>query len=71
MKYVLAGFSFVFTFVCVFVASGLFLMPYLPPVPTQPVTIFESAYWSDNWIGFILGTIVGVLSARSSLKYKK
>lgn len=68
MKYILAGFSFVFVFACVFFICGWFLMPYLPPVPTQPVSVFSSAYWMDNWIGFILGIALGSLSARSSLK---
>jgi len=68
MKYILAIFSFLFVFACIFFVCGFFLMPYLPPRPSQPISVFDGAYWVDNWPGYILGTIVGFLSARSSLK---
>ena len=68
MKYISPLISFVFVFAGVFFLAGLFLMPYLPPVPDRPVSVFESAYWLDNWIGCLLGLILGGLSARSVLK---
>lgn len=71
MKYLSATFSFVFVFICVFFLCGWFLMPYLPPTPTRPISVFDSAYWTDNWVGFILGTIMGYVSFKSSLKYTK
>ena len=68
MKYFSAFISFAFVFAGVFFVAGLFLMPHLPPVPTRPVTVFEVDYWKDNWIGYLLGAILGALSARSVLK---
>ena len=60
--------SFVFVFVFAFVLGGLFLMPFLPPFPDRPVTVFEGEYWTTNWVGAVLGLALGGLSARSILK---
>jgi hypothetical protein len=30
--------------------------------------MFEGEYWIDNWIGYLLGAVLGGLSARSVLK---
>ena len=68
MKYISAFISFAFVFAGVFFIAGLFLMPHLPPVPDHPVSAFEAEFWRDNWIGYLLGTILGALSARSVLK---
>jgi hypothetical protein len=68
MKYVLAFVSFVFMFVAVFFLAGWVLMPHLPPFPDHPVSVFEAEYWRDNWIGYLLGVVMGGLSARSVLK---
>jgi hypothetical protein len=68
MKYFSAFISFIFVFAGVFFLAGLFLMPHLPPVPDHPVTIFEGDYWKGNWIGYLLGTVLGGLSSRSILK---
>jgi hypothetical protein len=68
MKYFSVAFSFVFVFVCAFILAGWFLMPHLPPTPDHPVTVFQGEYWKDNWAGYLLGLILGGLSARSVLK---
>jgi hypothetical protein len=68
MKYISAFIAFSFVFAPVFILAGWFLMPYLPPVPDHPVTVFEADYWKDNWIGYLLGAVLGFLSARSRLK---
>jgi hypothetical protein len=68
MKYFSAFTSFAFVFAGVFFLAGWFLMPHLPPVPDHPVSAFEAEYWRDNWIGYLLGAILGGLSARSVLK---
>ena len=68
MKYISAFVSFAFVFVGVFFLAGWFLMPHLPPVPVQPVSAFEAEFWKDNWIGYLLGAVLGGLSARSVLK---
>ena len=68
MKYSSALISFVFVFAGVFFLAGWFLMPHLPPVPDHPVTIFEREYWKHNWIGYLLGAVLGGLSARSVLR---
>jgi hypothetical protein len=68
MKHISAFISFAVVFVGVFLLAGWFLMPYLPPVPDHPVSIFEGEYWKDNWIGSLLGAALGGLSARSVLK---
>ncbi|MEW6249258.1 MAG: hypothetical protein AB1716_01310 [Planctomycetota bacterium] len=68
MKYVSASISFAFVFAGVFVLAGLFLMPHLPPVPERPVSAFEGEFWIDNWAGYVLGAVLGGLSARSVLK---
>jgi Na+/phosphate symporter len=68
MKYVSAAISFLFVFAGVFFLAGWFLMPHLPPVPDHPVSAFEAEYWKDNWIGYLLGAILGFLSARSVMK---
>lgn len=68
MKYISAAISFVFVFIPVFFIAGWFLMPYLPPVPDHPISAFEGDYWKDNWIGCLLGAILGGVSARSRLK---
>ncbi len=71
MKYVSAAVSFIFVFIGVFFVSGWLLMPYLPPVPDRPIWAFEWEYWTDNWIGVLLGIVLGGLSARSVLKKAK
>ncbi|HUW84443.1 MAG TPA: hypothetical protein VMZ31_16785 [Phycisphaerae bacterium] len=68
MKCVSAVISFLFVFVAVFFLAGWFLMPHLPPVPDRPISVFEGEYWADNWIGALLGLVLGGLSARSVLK---
>ena len=68
MKYISAFISFAFVFVGVFFLAGWFLMPHLPPVPDHPVSVFEADYWKDNWIGYLLGAVLGGWSARSVLK---
>lgn len=55
--------SFVIVFILSFVLAGWFLMPYLPPVPTTPVSVFELDYWITNWVGALIGIILGTLSA--------
>ena len=60
--------SFILVFIFVFVLGGWFLMPYLPPVPDHPVTVFEAEYGTTNWAGALLGLSLGGLSARSVLK---
>jgi len=68
MKYVSAFISFAFVFAGVFFIAGWSLMTYFPPVPDHPVSAFEAEYWKDNWIGCVLGAVLGGLSARSVLK---
>jgi Na+/phosphate symporter len=68
MKYISAFVSFAFVFAGAFFLAGWFLMPHLPPIPDHPVSVFESDYWRDNWIGYLLGATLGGLSARSVLK---
>lgn len=68
MIYIRTLFSFVFVFVGIFFLAGLFLMPHLPPVPDHPVSAFEAEFWKDNWIGYLLGAVIGGFSARSTLK---
>ena len=68
MKYISALISFAFVFVGVFFLAGWFLMPHLPPVPDHPVSAFEGEYWQDNWIGYLLGAVLGALSAWSVLR---
>ncbi len=60
--------SFIVVFVFAFFLGGWFLMPHLPPVPDHPVTVFEAEYWTTNWVGALLGIVLGRLSARSVLK---
>lgn len=55
--------SFVVVFVLAFFLGGWFLMPYLPPVPDYPVSVFEIEYWTTNWAGALLGVFLGGLSA--------
>jgi drug/metabolite transporter (DMT)-like permease len=71
MKYFSASISFLFVFAGIFFIAGWFLMPHLPPVPDHPVSAFEAEYWKDNWIGYLLGAVFGLLSARSVLKKAK
>ncbi len=71
MKYISATISFLFVFAGVFFLAGWFLMPYLPPVPDHPVWVFQSEFWIDNWIGYLLGAVFGALSANSVLKKER
>ena len=68
MKWVSASISFVIVFVFAFILGGWFLMPYLPPIPDRPISVFELEYWTGNWAGALLGLILGGLSTRSILK---
>ena len=68
MRYVSAAISFLVVFVLAFVLGGWFLMPYLPPVPSRPMSAVEAEYWITNWAGALLGLILGALSARSVLR---
>jgi len=43
-------------------------MPLLPPYPDHQVRVFEGEYWTDNWVGCVLGVILGVVSSRSVLR---
>lgn len=63
--------SFLFVFPFAFVLGGWFLMPYLPPVPDHPVTVFEIEYWSTNWAGAVLGIVLGGLSAWSVVRSER
>ncbi|MGE5611951.1 MAG: hypothetical protein ACM359_22080 [Bacillota bacterium] len=44
-------------FGCVFFLAGYLLMPYLPPTPARPVSVFEGEYWVTNWAGLVLGGV--------------
>jgi len=68
MTFIRAAASFVFVFAIAFILGGYFLMPYLPPVPARPVTVFEWEYWDTNWAGAVLGILLGALSAWSVVK---
>ena len=68
MHYLRACISFVVVAAIGFVLGGWFLMPYLPPVPDRPISIFETEYWTTNWAGALLGLILGGLSAWSVLR---
>jgi hypothetical protein len=70
MRYATAAIAFLSMFALGFVLGGWFLMPHLPPVPDHPVGVFEAEYWTTNWAGALLGLVLGILSARSSLKGK-
>ena len=63
--------SFLLVFVFAFVLGGWFLMPYLPPVPSRPVTVFEWEYWETNWAGLVLGLVLGSLSAWSVVRRRQ
>lgn len=71
MQVVTAALAFLLVFAIVFFLAGWFLMPHLPPTPKVPVSVFELAYWTDNWAGAVLGLVLGGFSARASLKTKK
>jgi hypothetical protein len=71
MKYVSALISFAFVFAAVFLMAGLFLMPFLPPIPDRPISALEEEYWLQNWAGLVLGLLLGTMSARSVLKKAK
>jgi membrane associated rhomboid family serine protease len=71
MKYFSAAVSFLVIFIFGFFLGGWFLMPYLPPVPTRPISPFESEYWSDNWAGLLTGLVLGSLSAWQELRRRK
>jgi hypothetical protein len=60
MKYVSAFVSFIFVFAGVFFITGWFLMP--------PVHVFELEYCKNHWVGYLLGAVLGGLSARSVLR---
>ena len=67
-KHIMMAMSFVLVFSIVFVLAGLFLMPYLPPHPSRPISAFEFEYWSTNWIGVLLGVTVALVSMRHGRK---
>jgi hypothetical protein len=70
MQVVTAVLAFLVVFAIVFFLAGWFLMPHLPPTPKVPVSVFELAYWTNNWAGAVLGLLLGGFSARASLKPK-
>jgi hypothetical protein len=70
VRLITATLAFLVIFAIVFFLAGWFLSPHLPPTPKAPVTVFELAYWTDNWAGAVLGAVLGGLSARASLKSK-
>ncbi|MEM0983415.1 MAG: hypothetical protein AAGI17_05655 [Planctomycetota bacterium] len=63
--------SFAVVFVIAFVLAGWFILPHVPPTPSQPVSAVEGAYWLPNWAGYIAGVVLGGLSARATLKSTK
>jgi len=63
MKYLSAFTSFIFVFAAVFFIASWFLMP--------PAHVFELEYWKDHWIGYLLGAILGGLSAYSVLRKER
>jgi hypothetical protein len=69
MKYLSATLSFVFVFAAAFFLAGWFLMPYLPPLPHYAVSVYDIAYWKNNWSGYLLGVVFGFLSARSVVRH--
>ena len=66
MRMITALLALVVSFSIVFVLAGWFILPHVPPTPTEPVSVFEGAYWLPNWPGYVLGAIVGGLSAWAS-----
>jgi hypothetical protein len=64
MSTVLRCASGIVLFLGVFVLSGLFVSPYVPPYPKEPVSVLEIEYWTTNWVGLVLGVVCVVLSAR-------
>ncbi|MFC1462724.1 hypothetical protein ACFLQU_03875 [Verrucomicrobiota bacterium] len=44
MRILSAIVSFIVVFAGAFFLGGWFLMPYLPPVPDRPITVFEGGY---------------------------
>lgn len=71
MQVVTAVLALLVVFAIVFFLAGWFLMPHLPPTAKVPVSVFELAYWTDNWAGAVLGLVLGGFSARASLKTKR
>lgn len=63
MTYIRAIVSFLMVFILGFILGGWFLMPYLPPIPNGPVSVYQLEYWNDNWAGGIIGGILGLASA--------
>jgi len=71
MRYIEAATSFIAVFAIAFVLGGWYLMPHLPPFPDHVVTVFDSEYWTTNWVGCLLGIILGGLSARQIFKMRQ
>ena len=66
-----ATISFAVVFVLAFVLGGWFLMPHLPPTPDHPVSAFELEYWRTNWVGALLGLLLGTISAWSVVRAER
>ena len=68
MRWPIAALAFLVSFAAIFLLAGWFILPHVPPTPAQPVSAMTLAYWLPNWPGYVLGLIIGLLSARATLR---
>jgi hypothetical protein len=69
-KLVLAFIAFLLVFAGVFLVTGWYILPKLPPMPQIPDKMSNPQFWANNWASLLAGFVVAVLAAFSILKMK-
>ena len=60
--------SFVIVFACVFLLSKQYVTPHLPSSGDLSAAMNDPAFWTANWAGLVLGSILGLFVASTVLR---
>jgi hypothetical protein len=63
--------AFVVVFACVFVLSRQYVTPHLPSTGDISAAMNDPAFWTANWAGVVLGSILGLSVASTVLRKRK
>jgi hypothetical protein len=60
--------AFVVVFACVFLLSKQYVTPHLPSSGDISAAVNDPAFWTANWAGLVLGSILGLSVASTMLR---
>jgi heme/copper-type cytochrome/quinol oxidase subunit 2 len=63
--------SFAVVFACVFLLSKQYVTPHLPSSGDISAAMNDPAFWTANWAGLVLGSVLGLFVASTVLRSRK